>query len=234
MELAPIAAVDVAVAPLDAQTGADVVAMNRANALAQLPSEAWVFAGGASPTRSAALNVGLGGVAVRIGDLDRDGNGDVVSLARDRVGMAFGDGQGAFPRTHTFQLAGAREIALGDLDGDGGEDLAVLGGGLRWIRGGALDGMEPRGVEGAPDALRGLAILDVDGDGKLDFVGWDHPHLVVLKQADGMTFTADTALTLAGPLGPRRHALADLDGDGAPTTSCCWGRPARARPWSWW
>ncbi|MCZ7681117.1 MAG: VCBS repeat-containing protein [Sandaracinaceae bacterium] len=138
--LAPIAAVDAAVAAIDAQRGAEIVAMNRANALAQLPSEAWVFGGGGAPARLAAVRVGVGGSTVRVGDLDRDGNADLVSLSSGRVGVAFGDGQGAFPRTHGFELPGASEIALGDLDADGGVDLVVLGEGLRWIRGGALEG----------------------------------------------------------------------------------------------
>lgn len=214
--LAPIAAVDAAVAPLDGSAGAEVVAMNRANALAQLPSEAWAFGGGAAPTRQAALVTGLGGLAVRVGDLDRDGRADVVALARGRVDLHFGDGRGAFPRSHTFALNGAREIALGDLDGDGGADLAVLGDGLRWIRAGALEGMEPRGVDGVPATLRGLQVVDANADGKLDFAGWDHPRLVVLQHRDEVDFVPRTAITLAGgPFGPRRHRLTDLDTDGA-------------------
>lgn len=214
--LAPIAAVDATIAPLDANPGADIVAMNRTNALAQLPSEAWVFGGGAAPARQAALVTGLSGIAARVGDLDRDGHADVVTLARGRLDLHFGDGHGTFERTHTFELNGARELALGDLDGDGGSDLVVLGDGLRWIRAGSLEGMEPRGVDGVPATLRGLQILDVNGDGKLDFVGWDHPRLVVLEHRDEVDFRPYTALTLTGgPFGPRRHQLADLDADGA-------------------
>lgn len=213
--LAPIAAFDAAVAPIDGQRGADVAAMNRANALAQLPSEAWVFGGGSAPARIAALRAGIAGAAVRIADLDRDGHADLVGLARDRVLIAFGDGRGTFPRTRAFELAGAREIALGDVDGDGGVDLAVLGDGLWWIRAGALDGMEPRPIEGAPTSLRGLSVQDADGDGKLDFVGWDHPRLVVLRQQGEVEFALETQLTLAGAMGPRRHLWLDLDADGA-------------------
>ncbi len=214
--LAPIAAWSAAVSPLDAQDGADIVAMNRANALAQLPSEAWVFGGGGAPARRATVPAGLAGVTALVSDIDRDGYADVVSLARDRVGLGFGDGRGAFPRTHSFTFTGAREIALGDVDGDGGVDLAVLGDDLKWIPAGPVGSMEPRGVDGVPTALRGLSISDVDGDGKLDFIGWDHPRLVILRQGEALSFTLDPTLTLAGDaLGPRRHVLVDADGDGS-------------------
>ena len=215
LALAPIAAVHAAIGPMDANPGGEVVALNRANALAQLPSEAWVFGGGAAPTRLAALPIGLAGVSVGIDDLDRDGHPDVVALSSGRVDIFFGDGHGALPRSHSLGLEGAREIGLGDLDGDGAADLAVLGNGLRWIRAGAVGAMEPRGVDGVPATLRGLQVLDVDGDGKLDFAGWDHPRLLILHHTDELEFEPQTALTLAGgPFGPRRHRIADVDGDG--------------------
>lgn len=213
--LAPFAAVSAAVAPLDGSVGAEVVAMTRANPLAQLASETWIFNGGASPSRRGIIRAGLDGLTVDIADIDRDGHDDIISLGRNRVGLAFGDGRGHFTRTHTFTLEGAREIALGDLDRDGGVDLAVLGDGLRWVPAGPHAEMTPRDVEGAPAALRGLSIADVDEDGRMDFVGWDHPSLVVLRQGDEQAFALDITLTLVGgTFGPRRHRLADLDGDG--------------------
>lgn len=216
--LAPIAAVDAAIGPMDAQGGAEIVAMNRTNALAQLPSEAWVLGGGAAPARLATLAVGLNGSAVRIGDLDRDANADVVALASGRVTIHFGDGQGAFPRSHSFELTNAREIAVGDLDGDAGADLAVLGEGLLWIEGGPLQAMEPHQVAGVPAALRGLLMADANGDRKLDLIGWDHPRLFLMTQGESAAFTAEPqtmGLAAGGTFGPRRHALADLDADGA-------------------
>ncbi len=214
--LAPITAVAVALGGLDANAGAEIVAMNRANALAQLPSEAWVFAGGAAPTRAAALVTGLNGSAVGITDIDRDGHTDVIALGDGRVDLHFGDGAGAFERSHTLSLEGAREIGLGDLDGDGGADLVVLGNGLRWIRAGALEGMEPHGVDGVPANLRGLQVVDADGDGAVDLLGWDHPRLVFLRQRGAVDFEPRTAFTLAGgSFGPRRHRVVDLDSDGA-------------------
>lgn len=214
--LAPITAVSAVVAPIDGSDGGEVVAMNRANARAQLPSEAWVFTGGAAPTRSAVLVTGPNGSAALVADVDRDGNADVVALSDGRVDLHFGDGGSAFGRNHTLAIPGTREIALGDLDGDGGTDIVVLGdGGLRWIRAGALEGMEPRGIDGVPANLRNLQVADFDGDGHLDLAGWDHPRLVVLRQRDAVDFEPRDAFTLrGGPFGPRRHRIADLDADG--------------------
>jgi hypothetical protein len=231
--LAPIAAVDVATGPMDAQSGADIAAMNRTNALAQLPSEAWVIGGGASPSRLATLAVGLSGSAVRVGDLDRDANTDVVALASGRVTIHFGDGQGAFARSHSFELTNAREIAVGDLDGDAGADLAVLGEGLLWIEGGPLTAMEPHPVAGVPPALRGLVMADLNADRRLDLIGWDHPRLFVMHQGENAAFTAipDTmALADGGTFGPRRHALADLDADGAADDLALLGTSAENGP----
>jgi hypothetical protein len=230
--LAPIAGVEAAIAALDGESGAEIVAMNGGNALAQLPSEAWVFGGGAAPARLTTLSTGMSGAAVRTGDLDRDANVDVVALASGRVTIHFGDGHGAFPRSHSFELAGAREIALGDLNGDAGTDLAVLGEGLVWIAGGPINAMEPHAIDGVPAALRGLAIADTNGDEKLDLFGWDHPRLVVLRQNDERAFVPEPSFELAagGTFGPRRHALADLDLDGAADDLVLLGTSAEGGP----
>jgi hypothetical protein len=212
--LAPIAAVDASMLALDAQPGAELLALHRGSAVGQVPSEVWIFGGGAAPSRRTSVPVGLGGAALRTADVNRDGHADLVALARDRVTLALGDGAAGFPSTRTFELPGAREIALGDVDGDGGTDVVVLGNGLRWYRGGELDAMEPRVIEDVPPNLRGLALVDTNADGALDLVGWDHPRLVVLRQTDG-GFVTEPALTLSGALGPRRLLVLDLDADGA-------------------
>ncbi|MGF1468655.1 MAG: FG-GAP-like repeat-containing protein [Sandaracinaceae bacterium] len=214
--LATISAAEVRLGALDAAAGADLVVLNRTNVLAQLPSEVWVFRGGPSPTRSAALALGTDGRDLAVADVDRDGFEDVLAVSRDRLDLHFGDGEGRFKAQHRFELPGARESAVGDLDGDGATDFAVLDGGLRWFRAGPLDVMEPRGVDGVPAGLRGLQIIDATGDGKLDFTGWEHPRLVVLRHRGELSFEARDGLRIAGgPFGAMRHLVLDLDGDGA-------------------
>ena len=210
--LAPIAAVDVTI------TARGLYAMNRTNALAQLPSEAWVFARGASPERVAAAPVGTSASALAAADLDLDGHEDIVALSPGRVDFRFGDGAGGFSREHTLEIEGAQEIALGDIDSDGSADVAVLTDrGLRWIRAGSVEGMEPRGIDGVSATVRELSLRDLNGDSKIDIALWDHPGLVVLEQHEPLAFVARSAAALTDPaLAARRHVLTDLDSDGAP------------------
>jgi hypothetical protein len=215
--LAPIAAV--ALEPIVLGSGAGVVALDRGSPLARAPSEAWVFALGASPSRVAAPHAGTNATGLGVVDIDRDGKLDVIVASGDdsRIDLLYGDEPARFARSRTLSAPGASEVVIGDLDGDGAPDALIVGATVSRLL--ARPGQDPSlvAIDGAPADLRDAAIADVDRDGHADVVGWSHPRLVVLAGRADATFETRTVIELApGEIGPRRHALADLDGDGAP------------------
>jgi hypothetical protein len=216
--LAPIAAVSVAAGMLDADGQPDLAVVHLANPFARLPSEVWIFSGGASPSRRAALRTGTGAQSVGIADLNRDDHADVIVAAADdgRVDVFFGDGAGAFPQRVTLSVPNPVAIAVGDVDGDRAADAVVEGEGTFLLRAQREGALEATQIDAAPSALRGIEAIDVDGDTALEIVGWDHPRLVAIDLA-GDRAEVRTWMELAGSeLGPRRHTLADLDGRGEP------------------
>lgn len=213
--LAPIAAV--ALAPIVLPTGPGLVALDRANPFARLPSEAWVFGLGAAPARITSGRAGTGATDLGVVDLDRDGTLDILVASSDesRLDVLYGDALSRFTRTRTLAVPSAAAISIGDLDGDGAPDVVVQGAGLSRVL--ARSGepvVEP--IAAAPPDLRDVEIVDTDGDGHPEIVGWSHPRLTVLAaRADG-TYEARTLAELGeGEIGPRRHLLVDVDADGA-------------------
>lgn len=214
--LAPIAAV--AVAPLVLASGPGLVALDRANPFAREPSEAWVFSLGASPARVASPHAATNATSLGVLDVDRDGKLDVVvaSSTDSRVDLLYGDATSRFARSRTLSMPSATDIAVGDLDGDGAPDAVIAGASVARLLAHAGGDPALAPIEGAPE-LRDPAIVDVDHDGHADVVGWSHPRLVVLGGREDGTYETRTLFELAsGEIGPRRHVVADLDGDGAP------------------
>nr|MDQ3034960.1 FG-GAP-like repeat-containing protein [Myxococcota bacterium] len=224
--LAPIAAVAVSAGAIVGDAPRDVAVVHQANPFARLPSEVWVFSGGASPARRAVLRTGVGAQAVGLADLDRDGELDVIVTSSDdaRVDVFFGNGAGVFPRRRTLSIPGAASIAIGDVDGDGADDAVIEAAGIVFVRARpASEGdLEATRIEGAPATVRGVATAQLDDDPTVEILAWDAPRLTIFDAVEGGTWESRTRLELGhtvegtGDLGARRHLLADVDGDGTP------------------
>ncbi|MBC7171715.1 MAG: VCBS repeat-containing protein, partial [Polyangiaceae bacterium] len=190
--LAPIAVSSIAAAELDAARGAELVALHQADRFGRRPSEAWVFGGGAAPARTTRLDAGATARVVRILDLDRDGELDVITLGDGDPGgrVYFGDGTGRFPRNQALVLAGAREAAVGNIDGDGAADLIVGGDSVRLVaaRGQAAQIVaQPLEITGRASNLH---IADLDGDGRNDLLALRAEGVGVLAQKEPLRFEA--------------------------------------------
>jgi len=179
----------------------------------------------------------LGVDAMRIGDLDGDGEMDVVAIGGIQGGFRAlrGDGKGRFRRgTLGLPRDGfGPELKLADLNGDGRLDIVAAYTAERrspdgtdrqlqtvWLN-------EPSGFRdasvGLPEEgnLRSVAVGDVDGDGHMDLAisagSWPgRPPLMVYRGNGGESWSpaAESHPTEADEPVTEGVELADLNGDG--------------------
>jgi len=172
-------------------------------------------------TRSFDHDLGFRPDETRLGDIDRDGNLDAVSLSaiRDSATVFYGDGTGSFLRSSEFPLVLAERLFLGDLDNDGYLDILttapveekVI---ILFNRGDGTYEYPIQYTAGVNLSVAAMGDLDNDGDGDVA-VGCLGTNKIYIAFNRGDGTIADYEQYDVGPA-PRGVDMGDLDGDGKP------------------
>ena len=184
--------------------------------------------------RTGVLNsaASAGPTAFDVGDVDQDGDQDiVVAVAGDQPLLFRNDGNAHFSHVPGDVLPQAQvvvpsHVALADVDGDGDQDVILTAGqaGLGSSQDVQLFLNDGTGrFEDATDArlpamsegIDALAIGDVDGDGDLDLVvgSQTHPPRIYLNDGTGRFTLGDASVLASGRASS--ILLEDLNGDGS-------------------
>ncbi len=207
-----------------ANTGANRVAIFFRNNLGSYP---------ASPSLSLG-NASTGGpVSVAVGDLDGDGDIDVVSANQttNNLTIFYQTAPGVFPAAPSVVLGGAgltagpASVAVGDVDGDGKLDIACAdrtGNDLTVFiqsAAGTFSGTPTftLAASGSPLAPTHVELGDVNDDGTLDLISSNGSNdvSIFVYQPETAQFASEPIVIGAGALAsPSWVAAGDFDGDG--------------------
>ena len=182
------------------------------------------------PTKIEVATSESGARAVAAGDLDRDGDRDLVVGSEQEDGSVVwyaNQGGGSFGGGTDLDsdANNPRDLVLADLSGNDSLDVVVVEGNgaessddaLTWYEndgsGGFLGGQTIQSSSPLDDP-RAVAAGDVDGDGDVDLVTASRENSrVVLHENDGTGGFSTTQIDQPGNA-PRSIALADVDGNG--------------------
>ncbi len=161
----------------------------------------------------------IGTSVVRIADLDRDGDADIVALNAVSESLFFypGNGDGTFGPPTSLTVPGAEDFVLADLNGDSNLDYVAALANLDSVefRAGNGDGTfgSASSFEVGSAPIRVLA-ADVTGDGQVDIVSANSRSQDVSVIAGNGDGTFRSARSYVADAEPRRLGLGDFNNDG--------------------
>ena len=188
--------------------------------LSSWDGQAFVVPGNGDGTFGEGFLTGTAGGAIAVGDVDGDGELDLVSTYQEFVSVSKGHGDRTFDPGSFYAVApNLTSIAVGDVDGDGLADVAVsiddyaeVVGGYVGILLASADGALQAAVETRVGReTRSVHLADLDEDGALDVVVIGAGFANVLLGNHSASLEPPTPYLAAGPA---ELALADLNVDG--------------------
>ncbi|MGB2956545.1 MAG: FG-GAP-like repeat-containing protein, partial [Anaerolineales bacterium] len=158
--------------------------------------------------------------SVAVGDVDGDGDLDVLSASYsdDKIAWYENDGSQNFTaHTITTTADGARSVITSDLDWDGDLDVLSASPGddkIAWYENDGGQNFTAHTITTSADGAREVAVGDVDGDGDLDVLSAsNYDDTIAWYENDGsQNFSTRTITTDAN--GAASVVVADVDGDG--------------------
>jgi hypothetical protein len=214
----------VALGDLDGDGDLDVVCGNSWDPIAAYaPNTIYLNnAGVLSPMAADTLRTDSTGESVALGDIDNDGDLDIVFGIPFRPAAVFVNRGGRFPDppVHIGGVNDTRSVALGDLNADGYLDLVEGSAGtsgrcyVHLNTAGAIDSL-PSWQSDPPRWTLGVALADIDGNGRLDLIcaNWDQSNTIHYARGDSLLET--TPSWQSTPADSSEDVdVGDVDGDG--------------------
>ncbi len=155
-----------------------------------------------------------------IGDMDDDGDKDLVISNGSSAAVMNNDGNGVFSAAFNWSVGtSTRDVVIGDFDNDGDQDIVAAGSTTINVLLNAGSGIFFAAVSYSAGAnSRSMATADFDGDSDLDIVVSNYNASgtisVVMGNGDGSFGTPKRYRT--GGKSPRKVTVGDFNGDGDP------------------